>query len=167
MRKIILTILLTLVITGVYQPAKASLISDYAYRREQIKESRQDVKAIKDLFKKQAYYANKHDSKGLAALYDDKYMNNDGFNKEVYFKSIESTWEACEDLSYSTRILSISVNGDYATVDVEETANGTVVEKYDYMQIAGEIHSLSEGIYHLVKINGKWYIAGETSISDE
>ena len=167
MRKIILTILLTLVVSGVYQPAQASLISDYSYRREQVRESKQDVKAIKDLFKKQSYYANKHDSKGLATLYDDKFMNNDGFNKEVYFKSIESTWEACEDLSYATKILSISVNGDYATVDVEEVANGTVMEKYDYMQIAGEIHSLSEGIYHLEKTNGKWYIAGETSISDE
>ncbi len=167
MRKIILTILLTLVIAGVYQPAQASLISDYSYRREQVKESRQDIKAIKELFKKQALYANKHDSKSLATLYDDKYINNDGFNKEVYFKSIESTWEACEDLTYSTKILSITVNGDYATVDVEEAAHGTVIEKYDYMQIAGEIHSLAEGIYHLTKTNGKWYIAGETSISDE
>lgn len=167
MRKIILTLLLTVIIFGAYQPAQASLISDYRYRREQIRDSKQDVKAIKELFRQQVYYANKHDSQGLAKLYNDKFMNNDGFNKEVYLKSIESTWEACPDLSYSTKILSVSVNGDYATVDVEETASGNVVEKYDYMQIAGEIHSLSEGIYHLEKTNGQWYISGETAISDE
>lgn len=167
MKRIIITLLLTFIIFGSFQPAQASLISNYKYRHEQIRDTKQDIKAIKDLFKKQLTAANNHDSTALEALYNDKFMNNDGFNKEVYFKSIKSTWEACSDLSYSTKLLSISVNGDYATVDVEETATGTVVEKYDYMQISGEIHSLSESLYHLEKVNGQWYITGETAISDE
>ena len=35
------------------------------------------------------------------------------------------------------------------------------------MPVTGEIHSSSTGIYHLIQINGKWFISGETSLSDE
>ena len=33
--------------------------------------------------------------------------------------------------------------------------------------MAGEIHSNATGIYHLEKINGKWYISGETALTEE
>ena len=112
-------------------------------------------------------FANSHNLKGLESLYADNYINNDGFNKKAYFKSIESTWEACKDLTYTTKIQSISINGDFASVQVFETANGTIYDKLDLMPVTGEIHSSSTGIYHLIQINGKWFISGETSLSDE
>jgi hypothetical protein len=167
MKKILLTVLATMIVFGAFQPTQASLVSDRSYRKEQIKEAKQDEKQIKELFKNHEEFANKHDLKGLAELYSDKYTNNDGFNKDVYVKSIESTWEACKDLTYTTKLLSIDVNGDYASVSVEEKGSGTMTETYDFMQITGEIHSLSKGIYHLEKTNGKWYISGETIITDE
>jgi len=168
MKKILLILGITLFIYGIYTvPAEASIISDRTYRAEQRKEIKQDIKQIKELFNTHNKYANAHDVKNLAALYSDKYMNNDGFNKEVYFKSIESTWKSCETLTYTTKIISMDITGDYASVNVEETASGTVIENYGHVPIAGEIHSLSKGTYHLERVNGKWYIAGETSISDE
>jgi len=167
MRKIIFILLLTFFISLQVPQVQASLISDRSYRSEQAKEVKQDIKKIKQLFKIHNEYANKHDSKALSLLYSDKYINNDGFDKKVYFKSIDATWKSCEDISYSTKILSISVNGDYANVEVIETASGTVMENYEFMQVAGEIHSKSKGIYHLEKDNGSWYITGETSLSDE
>lgn len=167
MRKIIFILLLTVLMAIQVPQAQASLISDSSYRSVQAREVKQDVKKIKHLFKIHNDYANKHDIKALSELYSDKYINNDGFDKTVYFKSIEATWKACEDISYSTKIQSISVNGDYAEVEVVETAAGTVTENYEFMQIAGEIHSKSKGIYHLERSGDNWYISGETSLSDE
>jgi ketosteroid isomerase-like protein len=167
MRKILLTIFAILIVFGAFQPTQASLVSDKSYRREQIKETKQDIKAIKSLFEAHEQAANKHDLKALSGFYSDKYTNNDGFNKDVYMKSVESTWDACHDLTYSTKILAISVDGDFASVNVEEKASGTVMETSDFMQVAGEIHSLSGGIYYLEKVNGKWYISGENAIMDE
>jgi hypothetical protein len=104
----------------------------------------------------------------LEVLYADNYKNNDGFNKETYFKSIETTWESSKDISYTTKIQSIEIDGDNASVNVIETASGTIVdEMIEHVPIAGEIHSKSKGIYYLTKINGKWYISGEVSLSDE
>lgn len=131
------------------------------------KENRKEVKQIKNLFKIHETYANNHDLKGLETLYSDKYMNNDGFGKEVYFKSIKETWDTCKDLTYETKIVSTNVSGDYASINVEETASGTITDMLDSNPIAGELHSKSTGIYYLEKVNEKWFIVGETALTDE
>ena len=168
MKKIILTlILISLVLPLTSVQSSASIVSDRRYRAEQRQLNKENIKEIKNLFELHTKYANNHDAKSLEPLYADSYINNDGFNKEVYFKSIKSTWEACKDLTYTTKIISINVNGDNANVAVEETANGTIRETIESVPVSGEIHSISKSIYQLVKINNKWYISGETAITDE
>lgn len=168
MRKIILTLLfISLLLPFTTNSANALIVSDRSYRTEQRQINKENIREIKELFRLHTQYANTHDVKGLEPLYADNYINNDGFNKEVYFKSIKSTWESCQDLTYTTNILSININGDNASVNVEETANGTIKETIDSVPVSGEIHSISKSIYQLVKINNKWYISGETALTDE
>ena len=168
MKKIVLLLVLgALVAPLTLQKSEASLISNRSYRAEMNKENRKEIKQIKNLFKIHETYANNHDLKGLETLYSDKYMNNDGFGKEVYFKSIKETWDTCKDLTYETKIVSINVSGDYASINVEETANGTITDMLDSNPIAGELHSKSTGIYYLEKVNEKWFIVGETALTDE
>ena len=169
MRRIVITLLAALLIMpATLTVSDASLVSNRVHRAELRKETKQNTRLIKDLFKVHDKFANAHDIKMLDVLYSDNYINNDGFDKKAYFKSIEKTWETCKDLTYTTKILSIEVNGDNASVSVEESATGTIVDNLlDRVPISGEIHSKSKGIYYLTKINGKWYISGENSISDE
>ena len=168
MKKIVLLLILgALVAPFTLQKSEASLISDRSYRAEMNKENRQELKQVKNLFKIHETYANNHDIKGLGSLYSDKYMNSDGFGKEVYFKSIKDTWDSCKDLTYQTKIISTNISGDYASVSVEETANGTITDILDSNPIAGELHSKSTGIYYLEKVNDKWFIVGETALTDE
>ena len=168
MKKIVYLLIISALImplTTLY--SEASLVSDKKYRLEQRREQRQDVKQIKKLLEIHNNFANQHDLKNLSTLYADTYVNNDGFNKKVYFKSIEATWQACKDLTYTTDIIDIEITGDYANVNVIETAIGTVTDTIESMPVTGEIHSISTGIYHLVKINDNWFISGETALSDE
>lgn len=168
MKKIILTLLfISILLPFSADTANAAIVSDRSFRAEQRQINKENIREIKELFRLHTQYANTHDVKGLEPLYADNYINNDGFNKEVYFKSIKSTWESCQDLTYTTNILSININGDNASVNVEETANGTIKETIDSVPVSGEIHSISKSIYQLVKINNKWYISGETALTDE
>lgn len=168
MKRILFTLFLLILSFSVVQTtSEASLISNRSYRAEQKQINKQNIKDIKALFAKHTEYANSHNLANLRSLYSDNYMNSDGFNKDAYFKSIESTWKDCNDLTYTTKILSINVNGDNASVSVEETAAGTIFEKIESVPVTGEIHSKSQGIYHLTKINSRWYISAETAISDE
>lgn len=168
MKKILyIFILLALLIPMTSIATEASIISDRTYRAELNRENRRAVKEIKELFNKHNKFANEHNLSGLKTLYSDNYINNDGFTKDVYFKSIDETWEECKDLTYTTEIDTITVNGDYASVQVFESANGTINDTLQSTSISGEIHSNSTGIYHLVKINERWFISGENALTDE
>ena len=168
MKKVILFLLISALITPCTTiSTQASLVSDQAHRVSQKKIYNKEIKQIKKLLQVHNVYANKHDLENIKALYSDNYINNDGFNKEIYFKSIKDTWDECKDLTYSTKIISTDINGDFASVTVEEKATGTVYEQLETTAAAGEIHSKSTGIYHLAKINGKWLISGETLLKDE
>ena len=165
-------IIYLLIILGMFVPvfsngADASLVSDKGYRAEQKKYEKNEAKLIKNLFKVHFEYANQHDIENLKSLYSDNFVNNDGFNKDVYFKNVLETWNECSDISYNVKIKSIKVEGDFASVLVEETAMGTVYDNIDIGHAAGEIHSKSDGIYHLEKVNDKWLISSETVLSDE
>lgn len=170
MKKIILlTLLLNLIFSFNTNTniAQASLISDKINKTAQSREYKKELKQIKKLFEVHNSFANRHDIESLKPLYSDNYSNNDGFNKEIYFKNVEETWDECKDITYKTKILSLNLNGDYASVNVEETSLGTVFETVDTMPVAGEIHSKSTGIYHLEKVGDKWLISGETVLTDE
>jgi len=147
--------------------AQASLVSTGKYRNEQNKINKAESKQIKQLFKVHEQFANKHDVVGLKSLYSDNYINSDGFNFDAYFKSVEETWEQCKDLTYNAKITSVEVNGNNADVSVIESAIGTIYDKVDRLSITGEIHAKSTSIYHLEKKAGKWYIKGETMLTDE
>ena len=168
MKKIVLFLLLTLFMLGSGNlPVQSAATNTKITRNEQSKIYKSDTKQIKKLFKLHQVFANKHDLEALRPLYADNYMNNDGFNKEAYFKTIEETWQECKNLTYNTKVVSIDIVGENAYVNVEENAVGTIFDKLEDSTVAGEIHAKSTGIYHLVKLNGKWLIAGETMISDE
>lgn len=168
MKKILLFLVLALFTTVCTNiDAQASLVSTGKYRAEQNKIYKSELKQIKDLFRVHEEFANKHDLTGLKTLYSDNYINSDGFNKDIYFKSVEDTWEQCKDLTYNSKITSVEINGNNADVSMEETAIGTVFDKVDRLSITGEIHAKSKSIYHLEKKAGKWFIKGETMLSDE
>lgn len=168
MRKIILLLALSLLaVNFINTDAQASLVSSGKYRQEQNKVNKAEAKQIKELFKVHETFANGHDIAGLKTLYADNYVNSDGMKKDIYFKTVEETWEECKDLTYTSKILSIDISGKNATVSMEEGATGTVYDKADTIAVSGEIHAKSTSIYHLVKVNGKWLISGETMLSDE
>jgi hypothetical protein len=167
MKRLFLLFILILIFAQAPQPVQASLVSSKHYRSEQKREIRQDLKQIKNLMAIHNKAANLHDLSMLKVFYADNYVNNDGFDKDVYFKNIEDSWKDCPDLTYNIKVTSIDVHGEHASVNVEETSSGTIKETFDNVPISGEIHSKSLGIYHLVKINDGWYISGETSLSDE
>ena len=131
------------------------------------KECKKELKQIEKFLKDHNDIANKHDLQNLKMLYSEDYINNDGYNKDVYFKSVEDTWNDCNDLTYTMKITKAEINGRYASVWVDETATGTVLESMDTITASGEIHSKSSGIYHLTKAGDKWLISGETLLYDE
>ena len=117
--------------------------------------------SINLLLKEQNKYSKKYDLEGLSSLYSENFKSSDDFDKEVYFKLIDETWKSYPDITYSTKVNNIKIDGNKAYVEVDESALASVTQLDKEVTVYGELNSSSKGTYLLEKIDNKWKIVGE------
>lgn len=157
----------TIALAGIQEPANAQ--NFFAQKRAEIqrmKEYNSTVKDIKSVITRQEKYSNKFQLEELSSLYAGDFVNADGFNKEVYFKLIKDTWKTYPDISYTTKIKNIEFSGNYATVEVDETAVATSKDEVGDLVAIGELYSTADSIYYLEKIGSKWLISSEQVLKE-
>ncbi len=162
MKKVILFILIAIFTAlAAQEPSHAGFFADKKAEITNNYQLAKDKKAIKKVMEQQTKFAVKYDYTRLYNLYSDDFVNDDGFTKEVYFKLIRETWASYPDITYTTEIKDIKIDGDKASVDVYETSLATSTQKIEGINIFGELHSASNGTYYLKKIGNKWLIYSE------
>lgn len=122
-----------------------------------------DECAIKKLLESQVKYANRTNFKKFINTYDEKYLNSDGFNLEVYSNLIKDIWKTYDNIEYDIDIKKVIVDDNKATVELVETsfAKINMANVYD-----GELKSSADSIYFLEKINGKWKVVSDTVLEE-
>ena len=104
----------------------------------------------------------------MADVFDlTKFVNNDGFDKKLYFKLIKDTWETYPEIQYDTLIRDIQIDGDYASVQTYETALAVTHEQSEKVDAYGELRSNANSIYYLKKSGKKWQIVSEQVLSEK
>ncbi len=162
MKRIISSILIGLfVFVNLYTSAEAGFFSEKKSEIIQNYQDRTAERTIRKILEKQTKYASKHDYTGLFNLYANDFINTDGFTKDVYFTLIKDTWASYPDITYTTDIKDIIVDGDKASAEVYETSLATTTQLNEGIKLFGELHSYSNGVYYFKKIKGKWLISGE------
>ena len=116
---------------------------------------------VKKLFKSYVDTANKYNFDKLVSFYSDNYVNSDGFDSKLYFKLIKSTWDTYSNIKYKFKIKNITINGDTATVEVEETSVATNVSPDN-----GILTSFANNVYYLKKYNDGWKIVTDCIINE-
>ncbi len=124
--------------------------------KEKLKKSPESQ--INDFFKKYNRYAEKNNIEKLKEMYDDNFVNNDGFNKETVFKMMEMAADAYENIEYVTNIENIKVNGNYAIIDAHETAKGKTAREIKGLDDTGLVESDIYFTNYLRKDGNKWKI---------
>ena len=162
--KKISVLLILILLAGV--PCHAGIITDYKAKAAQQKVYKSTLSNIKNVIENQTKYANGHNVEALKKLYSDNFVNSDGFNKEIYFKTLNETWETYPDISYTTVIRNIEFTDNYATVLVREGAVASPVEQIGEFEAIGELYSESSSVYHLEKCGEKWLISSEKVIEE-
>ena len=66
---------------------------------------------------------------------------------------IDETWKSYPDITYTTKINKIEINGNNASVLVDETALATATKLDEDVTVYGELNSSSKGTYLLKKEN--------------
>ncbi len=142
-------------------PAHAGYFADKKAQIGNYFQTKFDKREIKKVIKEQIVYANEHDLEKLSKTYSDDFVSGDGFDKETYFKLIDETWKAYKDISYTSILKDISIEGDKAYAKSFETSIATLTQVEDNIAISGELYSYSNGTYKLKKVDNKWIICGE------
>ena len=154
MKKLILTLILLLF---VIQPSySGGILADI--------KNQNDIRQVRRLLNSQVRWANKTNFDKFIATYDEGYKNSDGFNLEIYSNLVKDIWNTYDKIRYGIKIKNISVNGEEARAELTETSRADIpLPETSYN---GELKSLSESIYYLRKINGKWKVISD-DVTDE
>lgn len=157
----------TIIFAGAQEPACAeNFFSRKMAEIQSVREYNATIKEIRSVISKQENYSNKFKLDELSSLYAGDFVNADGFNKEVYFKLIKDTWKTYPDISYTTKIKNVEFSGNYATVEVDETAVATTKDEVGELVAIGELYSTADSIYYLEKVGSKWLISSEKVLKE-
>ena len=168
MKKFFISLFITLItLSFTNQTTEAKLFETARVSFSKNKEINNNYKTIKNLIITQNEFCNKRDYNGLYELYKDDFVNNDGFNKEIYFKLIKETWKSYPDIAYTTEIRSINLTNNFAAVETYENAVAITKEETDNWEIAGELHGFAHSVYYLEKVGKTWKIASENVLEEK
>lgn len=166
-RFLLTTLILTSVLACSVTPANAGFFADKKAKIEFIRNQKAEYNKIIKVIMEQSEYSNAHNIKELEKFYTKDFMNNDGYNKEVYMQLIEDTWDTYSDISYNAVIDEVRIDENYATVMTSEIAVATVTSDNDFIEATGELYSTGRCIYYLVKIGEDWKIRSEQILEEQ
>lgn len=138
------------------QDDEAEIIKKFSFKDKFQRSPEAQIKSFYNDFNK---YSEKNEIEKLKSLYSDSYVNNDGFNKNTIFKMMTQAADAYKDIEYTTTIEKISVEGNYAVVNVHEFAMGTTSKKQEEINDYGLVSSDLYYTDYLKKEGNKWKIA--------
>lgn len=104
---------------------------------------------------------NSHNLDGVMANYAEEYINNDGLDKKAVAKLTQDFWKTYPDARSASTIKQIRCEGNFATVESKDIANGSTAKEMPGLNSKGELTSVSEGQLYLKKFNDQWRIIGD------
>ena len=122
---------------------------------------------IRDFFKKYNRYSAKNRIDKLKEMYTDDYVNNDGFNKNIVFEMMEMASSAYKEVSYTTEIEKIEIDGNYAVVVAKEIASGETEKVLDKINDTGSINSEIRFVDYMKKEGNNWKISATEVIFEK
>ena len=122
-----------------------------------------DSREIKSLLNAQVRYANRNNFNKFINTYSDNYVNSDGFNLATYSDIVKDVWNNYNKIKYSIKIEDISIDNNFAIVNLKETSSAIIPDK----KMSGILKSEADSVYHLEKINGKWKVVYDAVNSED
>jgi len=103
----------------------------------------------------------------LKTFYAENYQSNDGFDKKSLFELYGNTVKNHPDIKYKIKIKSLSVQGDYATVQTLSTARATTIEKSPVTGDNADLYISACTIFYLKKNGKNWQIVNEKTLFEK
>lgn len=123
-----------------------------------------DEELVKNVLESQVKYANRTNFNKFIKTFDSSYVNSDGFNLETYSKLVKDIWKTYDNIVYDIDIKKVTINGNKASAEITETSFAEIKMTKAY---EGELKSISDTVYDLEKINGRWKVVSDTVLDEK
>jgi hypothetical protein len=131
---------------------------------EQSKSSYSNKYSVVKFFQEHVNFANNVDLTKFSQFYSPEYINNDGFNSNIAKNILEDLSKQRTDIKYKNFVNTVSFYGDFAIVNVTETATAKITND---TKKKGTLKSCTNVIYYLKRSSKNWIIISENVISEE
>jgi len=138
-------------------------------------QQKSDKAQIRSLLSNLNKYSNSHDADKIKEFYSKEYQSYDGFDLDAFVAAIKETFKTYPDIQYKSKIKSINVMNNWASVELTDTSiskkqaltqaiinNKPVTDK----KIEGIMESVCNYVIYLKKTGGRWQIYADNIISE-
>jgi hypothetical protein len=131
----------------------------------------QDVAQITNLLRDVLTASNKHDINLVMSHYAVNYLSGDHLNVQQVKQMIAETWKLYPDITYDSKVVSIRVTGDWATVETLDTAHATALPDGTLSGPnkgkKGTLDSQSRGLLYLKRAGNHFEIVGDQTLHEQ
>jgi len=129
--------------------------------------NKEDFQKILTIIKNHEELANKHNLKELKKLYAPTYTSWDGFDKATTFELVKKNWQNFPDLKSASKIETVHINNNFATVQLIQVLNGTTDKPSDITGDVGQLTSNIRIIVYLTKFGNCWKITSDNVLYEK
>lgn len=148
--------------TSTHAPAAANaLVIPATLRVVGDKADSPDVQAMLTLMKNVLAASNAHDSDAMLRYYAREYISGDKLKRPEVKALVEDTWQQYPDISYTSELLEIRVNGHWATLETRDKAVATAKNEAQLPNQTGQLQTNSRSLVFLRKVGQNWFITSD------
>jgi ketosteroid isomerase-like protein len=134
-------------------------------------EAQQDVDHINAVLKDVLAASNKHAIDAVMSHYAVNYLSGDHLNLQQVKQMIQETWKLYPDIQYDSKLTSLRIAGDWATVETVDTAHATALPDGTLTgpnkAKKGTLDSQSRGLLYLKRAGEHWEIVGDQTLYEQ
>lgn len=126
------------------------------------------VKSLIELFNGLSNASNRHNIDDLLKHFSPSFISGDNFTLPQLKQQILDTWKAYDQIKYTSQILEIRVQGDWATLETLDQAEAVAPPDKSFMdQTPGKMFSQSRNQLFLKRSGSMWEIKSDQTLWEQ
>ena len=125
---------------------------------------------IRSMLKQYNKALDSHDIEKVKTYFDEEYKSSDGFGLDEMVSMLQKTYDAYENIKYSSKITSINAYDNWALVQISDKTNAKLYptqNKKIKNKKMGELEGTSVSNIYLKKVNNDWKIVYDEILMEE
>jgi ketosteroid isomerase-like protein len=123
-----------------------------------------EVRSILALISQLQAASNAHDLDTLLGFYSKEFVSGDNLDLKQVRALVSDTWSQYPDMRYTSDLLEVRLNGNWATVESLDHANATAVNNDQLPGQKGQLNTESRSLLFLRRVGKTWVVESDYTV---